>query len=63
MVVQGGAKFHAAAAASHGDHRLAMLGAVAALMTNGGESRILGAGDVAVSYPGFWDDLARLSGA
>ena len=23
----------------------------------------VGAGDVAVSYPGFWDDLARLSGA
>lgn len=63
MVVQGGAKFHAATAASHGDHRLAMLGAVAALMTGGGDSRILGAGDVAVSYPGFWDDLARLSGA
>ncbi len=60
MLVHGGAVLHPGRARSEGDHRLAMLGAVAGLLA-GGESVIDGAGAVAVSYPDFWSDLARLS--
>jgi len=60
MVVHGGARLHGGRAASAGDHRLAMLGAVAGLVS-GEESVIEGAGAVSVSYPDFWTDLSRLS--
>jgi 3-phosphoshikimate 1-carboxyvinyltransferase len=44
---------------SHGDHRLAMLGAVAGLASREGvEVEGMEAADV--SYPGFMDDMARL---
>ncbi|MCY4115052.1 MAG: 3-phosphoshikimate 1-carboxyvinyltransferase [Chloroflexi bacterium] len=43
-----------------GDHRIAMLAAVAAL-TGDGPVAIDDADSAAVSYPGFWDDLATLS--
>jgi 3-phosphoshikimate 1-carboxyvinyltransferase len=59
MLVQGGARLHAGRAASIGDHRLAMLAAVAGMLTDS-ESVISGAGAVAVSYPEFWGHLARL---
>ncbi|HSZ68749.1 MAG TPA: 3-phosphoshikimate 1-carboxyvinyltransferase [Solirubrobacteraceae bacterium] len=46
---------------SHGDHRLAMLGAVAGLASREGvEVRGMEAADV--SYPGFLEDLAALAG-
>lgn len=46
---------------THGDHRLAMaFGVLAALPGNA--IAIDDPGCVGVSYPGFWDDLARLSG-
>ena len=45
--------------ASHGDHRLAMLGAIAGLASREGvELDGMEAADV--SYPGFMDDMARL---
>jgi 3-phosphoshikimate 1-carboxyvinyltransferase len=45
---------------AHGDHRLAMMGAVAGLASREGvEVRGMEAADV--SYPGFVEDLARLS--
>jgi 3-phosphoshikimate 1-carboxyvinyltransferase len=47
------------AADAHGDHRMAMAFAVAAL-AGGSPSRILGADSVAISYPGFFETLARL---
>ncbi|MCK9487290.1 MAG: 3-phosphoshikimate 1-carboxyvinyltransferase [Dehalococcoidia bacterium] len=59
MVVQGGARLTGATVRSSGDHRLAMLGAVAGLIATG-ETTVEGAGDVAVSYPAFWSDLGRL---
>ena len=43
-----------------GDHRIAMLAAAAALSGHGPVT-IDGAASAAVSYPGFWDDLAVLS--
>jgi 3-phosphoshikimate 1-carboxyvinyltransferase len=45
---------------AHGDHRIAMALAVAALRAKG-PVRITGANSVAKSYPGFFDDLARLT--
>jgi 3-phosphoshikimate 1-carboxyvinyltransferase len=44
---------------AHGDHRLAMMGAVAGLASDEGVE-VLGIDASAVSYPGFVEDLARL---
>jgi 3-phosphoshikimate 1-carboxyvinyltransferase len=46
---------------SRGDHRLAMLGAVAGLASDEGV-RVEGMDAVAISYPGYRDDLASLTG-
>jgi len=59
LVVAGGARLRGAAIEAAGDHRLAMLGAVAGLLADG-ETVVAGAGAVAVSYPDFWTDLRRL---
>jgi 3-phosphoshikimate 1-carboxyvinyltransferase len=59
MVVEGGAQLRSARAGSSGDHRLAMLGAVAGLLSDG-ETVIEDATAVEVSYPEFWTELARL---
>jgi 3-phosphoshikimate 1-carboxyvinyltransferase len=46
---------------SHGDHRIAMLGAVAGLASRDGVE-VEGMDAAAVSYPGFESDLASLAG-
>ena len=46
---------------AHGDHRLAMLGAVAGLASREGVE-VRGMEVAAVSYPGFVEDLERLAG-
>jgi 3-phosphoshikimate 1-carboxyvinyltransferase len=46
---------------AHGDHRMAMLGAVTGLASRGGVE-VLGMDAVAVSYPGFERDLRALLG-
>ncbi|MBW3652590.1 MAG: 3-phosphoshikimate 1-carboxyvinyltransferase [Actinobacteria bacterium] len=45
---------------AHGDHRMAMLGAVAGLASAEGVE-VVGIEAAAVSYPGFAEDLARLA--
>ena len=45
---------------SHGDHRLAMLGAVAGLASRDGV-RVVGMDAAAVSYPLFLEHLATLA--
>ena len=45
---------------SHGDHRLAMLGAIAGLASDEGVA-VDGMEAADVSYPGFADDLAALT--
>ena len=47
---------------SHGDHRLAMAAAIAALVSEPeiGPTTINGADAVDISYPGFWADLDQL---
>jgi len=59
LVVRGGHTLRGAAVESHGDHRLAMLGAVAGLMADG-ETVVRGSEAVSVSYPEFWRQLQRL---
>jgi 3-phosphoshikimate 1-carboxyvinyltransferase len=59
LTVTGGARLTGANLESHGDHRVAMAMAVAALAADG-PSRIEGWDAVATSYPGFADDLRRL---
>jgi 3-phosphoshikimate 1-carboxyvinyltransferase len=58
MVVTGGARLAGATVRSHGDHRVAMAMAVAAMAADG-ETVIEGWEAVATSYPGFEDELRR----
>jgi 3-phosphoshikimate 1-carboxyvinyltransferase len=58
MVIPGRQKFRAAQFNSYADHRIAMAFAVAALAADG-ESVIEGAEAASVSFPEFWDTLAR----
>jgi 3-phosphoshikimate 1-carboxyvinyltransferase len=62
FVVQGAGspQLRAAHVDSAGDHRLAMLAGVAAILADG-ESRIDDANAVNVSYPEFWEELSRLA--
>ena len=57
-----GGPLRAARVDSGGDHRMAMAAAVAALAAGAGErSLVTGFAAVATSYPGFLDDLGRLT--
>jgi 3-phosphoshikimate 1-carboxyvinyltransferase len=58
--IDGPTRLRGAAVESLGDHRVAMALAVAGLLAEG-ETQVAGAECVAVSYPGFWDDLEALS--
>jgi 3-phosphoshikimate 1-carboxyvinyltransferase len=62
LAVHGPTRLRPAGLDAHGDHRLAMAWAVAACLAEGGPTVIAGADCVAVSYPGFFDDLAGLVG-
>ena len=61
MVVTGTGGLRGGAIDSHGDHRIAMLGAVAGLASREGVE-VRGMDAAAVSYPGFEADLASLLG-
>jgi 3-phosphoshikimate 1-carboxyvinyltransferase len=60
LVVHGAGTLHAGRAESHGDHRIAMAAAVAALAADG-DSTVDDWDVVATSYPGFAQDLERLT--
>jgi 3-phosphoshikimate 1-carboxyvinyltransferase len=59
FVVHGTGGLRGGAIDAGGDHRTAMLGAIAGLASREGV-RVIGMEAAAVSYPGFTDDLARL---
>ncbi len=59
IVGRGGPALKGAELYSHGDHRLAMAWAIAALVASG-TTRIHDPQAVAVSYPGFWETLAEV---
>jgi 3-phosphoshikimate 1-carboxyvinyltransferase len=60
FVVHGGGGIEGGAIDARGDHRMAMLGAVAGLASRSGVE-VVGMEAAAVSYPGFEDDLRSLS--
>ena len=60
MIIHGGKPLHGAVLNSHKDHRIAMTFAVAALAAEG-ETELLDADCVAISYPAFYEDLRRLT--
>lgn len=60
MIIQGGKPFHGATIDSHLDHRIAMSFAVANLVADG-DVTILGRDCVNISYPGFYEELKKLS--
>ena len=60
FAVRGSGGLRGGAIDARGDHRLAMLGAVAGLASDEGVE-VLGMEAAAVSYPGFAEDLARLA--
>jgi 3-phosphoshikimate 1-carboxyvinyltransferase len=62
MVIEGTGGLRGGTISSHGDHRIAMLGAVAGLASREGVE-VAGMDAAAVSYPGFEADLASLLGA
>ena len=59
MIIRGGRPLHGAVIDSKLDHRIAMTFAVTALCSEG-ETEILGAECVNISYPQFYEDLKRL---
>lgn len=61
MVIEGTGGLRGGTIESHGDHRIAMLGAVAGLASKEGVE-VVGMDAAAVSYPGFEADLASLLG-
>jgi 3-phosphoshikimate 1-carboxyvinyltransferase len=62
MRIEGTGGLRGGAVDSHGDHRIAMLGAVAGLASSEGVD-VTGMDAAAVSYPGFEADLASLRGS
>jgi 3-phosphoshikimate 1-carboxyvinyltransferase len=59
FAVHGGGGLRGGTIDAHGDHRMAMLGAVAGLASKDGVE-VIGMEAAAVSYPRFVDDLAKL---
>jgi 3-phosphoshikimate 1-carboxyvinyltransferase len=60
FAVEGGGGLRGGALDAAGDHRLAMLGAVAGLASREGVD-VRGAGAASVSYPAFFEDLDRVT--
>ena len=60
FVVRGGTGLRGGQIDTHGDHRLALLGAVAGLASREGVE-VIGMEAAEVSYPGFADDIAALA--
>lgn len=61
FVVEGGRGLTGASVSGHGDHRMTMALAVAALLADG-ETTVDDPDSVAVSYPGFWRDVEQVAG-
>lgn len=61
LLIEGPTPLRGAVVSSHGDHRLAMALAIAALLAQG-PTTIEDVACVATSFPGFWDLLERVRG-
>jgi 3-phosphoshikimate 1-carboxyvinyltransferase len=62
LVIEGTGGLRGGSVSGSGDHRITMALAVAALLA-GGETTIEDGDSVAISYPDFWRDLARIAGS
>jgi 3-phosphoshikimate 1-carboxyvinyltransferase len=60
LTIAGGARLHGTAFDARGDHRIAMAGTIAAALAEG-PSTLTGGEWVTISYPAFFEDLARLA--
>ncbi len=60
MIIKGGAPLHGTTVDSHLDHRIAMSFSIASLIADG-ETQIKGSDVVTISYPAFYNDLAKLT--
>ena len=60
LIINGQSKFQCAEVDSETDHRVAMSLAIASLLAKG-NSKIMRANAASVSYPNFWNDLAKLT--
>ncbi len=59
MIIEGPTKLHGASLTTYGDHRIGMMGAVAALITEG-DVTLDDAECIAVSYPTFFEHVEKL---
>lgn len=59
MIIQGGKPLHGASLQTYGDHRIGMMGAIAALITEGA-IQLDDSDCIAVSYPNFFEDLETI---
>lgn len=59
MIIHGGSSLKGAVIATHGDHRIAMSFAIAALLADG-TTTIQDSDCVNISYPSFYEDLKKL---
>jgi len=60
LIINGQSIFHSAEVDSETDHRVAMSLAIASLLAKG-TSKIMGSHAASVSYPTFWEELAKLT--
>lgn len=64
MLIHGGTPLHvnneSAVLTSHGDHRIGMMSAIAALITTGGDVFLTGEDAISVSYPEFLENLSQI---
>ncbi len=60
MIITGGTKLHGGVTNSYGDHRIGMMIAIASLLIEE-EVELIDDKCIAVSYPGFFEDLDKLS--
>ena len=60
LIINGQSKFHPAEVDSETDHRVAMSLTIASLLAKG-NSKIMRANAASISYPTFWEDLAKLT--
>ena len=60
LIINGQSNFNSAEVDSETDHRVSMSLAIASLLAKG-TSKIMRADAASVSYPTFWEDLAKLT--
>lgn len=63
MIIEGKTPLHGASLQTFGDHRIGMMGAIAALLVTDGEVELARAEAINTSYPTFFADLEKVSHA